>query len=136
VKSDPTSRHFRVIPLVWAPATISRETRGEAGGAAEVARRFPVGTFVDYGEPIESTAAILTPYYTFKAKRTSFHLNVFAPETMDYLRRSMRRRHLMRWTHRGRPIWLRPRYGARRPICEPALPIALSSGSTSCRERT
>jgi CDP-glycerol glycerophosphotransferase len=51
-------------------------------------------------------AALLTPYYTFKAKRTSFHLNVFAPETMDYLRRSMRRRHLMRWAHRGRPIWL------------------------------
>jgi CDP-glycerol glycerophosphotransferase len=51
-------------------------------------------------------AALLTPYYTFKAKRTSFHLNVFAPETMDYLRRSVRRRHLMRWAHRGKPIWL------------------------------
>ena len=51
-------------------------------------------------------AALLTPYYTFKAKRTSFHLNVFAPATMDYLRRSLRRRHLMRWSYRGRPIWL------------------------------
>ena len=28
----------------------------------------------------EGVAALLTPYYTFKAKRTSFHLNVFAPD--------------------------------------------------------
>jgi CDP-glycerol glycerophosphotransferase len=54
----------------------------------------------------DGVAALLTPYYTFKAKRTSFHLNVFEPETMDYLRRSVRRRHLMRLRHRGRPIWL------------------------------
>ncbi len=54
----------------------------------------------------DGRAALLTPYYTFKAKRTSFHLNVFDSETMDYLRRSVRRRHVMRWAHRGRPIWL------------------------------
>ncbi|MGE5193830.1 MAG: tetratricopeptide repeat protein [Deltaproteobacteria bacterium] len=42
VKSDPTTRQFRVIPLVWAPETISREARSEAlewmHGKAEVAR--------------------------------------------------------------------------------------------------
>ncbi len=30
IRSDPTTRHFRVIPLVWAPGTISRDARGEA----------------------------------------------------------------------------------------------------------
>jgi tetratricopeptide (TPR) repeat protein len=30
IKSDPTTRQFRVIPLVWAPETIARETRSEA----------------------------------------------------------------------------------------------------------
>jgi tetratricopeptide (TPR) repeat protein len=31
LKSDPTTRHFRLIPLVWAPETLTRETRSEAG---------------------------------------------------------------------------------------------------------
>jgi tetratricopeptide (TPR) repeat protein len=30
LRSDPTSRHFRVIPLVWAPETLTRETIVEA----------------------------------------------------------------------------------------------------------
>jgi len=30
LKSDPTTRHFRVIPVVWAPEAIPRETRNEA----------------------------------------------------------------------------------------------------------
>ena len=30
LKSDATTRHFRVIPLAWAPETITRETRNEA----------------------------------------------------------------------------------------------------------
>lgn len=30
VKSDPTTRHFRTIPLAWAPETISHDARDEA----------------------------------------------------------------------------------------------------------
>jgi Flp pilus assembly protein TadD len=30
VKSDPTTRQFRLIPLVWAPEAVPRETRSEA----------------------------------------------------------------------------------------------------------
>jgi signal peptidase II len=30
VKSDPTTRYFGIIPLIWAPESISRETREEA----------------------------------------------------------------------------------------------------------
>ena len=47
-----------------------------AGGAAEVARRLPVGTFVDYGEPIEkgdfSQAAFAT-YASMRARGASLH---------------------------------------------------------------
>jgi signal peptidase II len=32
LRSDPTTRHFRFIPLVWAPETLSRETLAEAKG--------------------------------------------------------------------------------------------------------
>ena len=52
-------------------------------------------------------AAMLTPYYTLKAKRTSFYLDLFEPDVLDYLRRTVRNRHLLRLAHRGRrPIWM------------------------------
>ncbi len=42
VKSDPTTRQFRTIPLIWAPETISRDARAEARvwiqGPVEAAR--------------------------------------------------------------------------------------------------
>jgi CDP-glycerol glycerophosphotransferase len=55
---------------------------------------------------VDGRAAILTPYYTFKAKRTSFQLDLFEPENLRYLRSSVRARRLLRVTHRGKPIWL------------------------------
>jgi len=32
MRSDPTSRHFRLIPLIWAPETLTRATIAEAQG--------------------------------------------------------------------------------------------------------
>jgi beta-lactamase superfamily II metal-dependent hydrolase len=40
-----------------------------AGGAAAVAKRFPVGTFVDYGEPIEKGAFSQAPFATYASAR-------------------------------------------------------------------
>ncbi|MFL6098443.1 MAG: CDP-glycerol glycerophosphotransferase family protein [Actinomycetales bacterium] len=55
---------------------------------------------------VDGKAAILTPYYTFKAKRTSFQLDLFEPGNLRFMRASVRKRHLSRWAYRGRPIWL------------------------------
>jgi beta-lactamase superfamily II metal-dependent hydrolase len=47
-----------------------------AGGAPEVARRLPVGTFVDYGEPIEKSdfsQAPFAPYASMRARGKSLH---------------------------------------------------------------
>jgi beta-lactamase superfamily II metal-dependent hydrolase len=47
-----------------------------AGGASEVAKRFPVGTFVDYGEPIEKSAFSQAPFATYavaRARGASLH---------------------------------------------------------------
>jgi len=40
-----------------------------AGGAAEVATRFPVGTFVDYGEPIEKSEFAQAPFAAYTSAR-------------------------------------------------------------------
>ena len=55
---------------------------------------------------VDGRAAILTPYYTFKAKRTSFQLDLFEPENLRYLRSSVRTRRLLRSSYRGKPVWL------------------------------
>jgi competence protein ComEC len=47
-----------------------------AGGAAEVAKRFPVGTFVDYGEPIEKSEFSQAPFGAYalvRARGKSLH---------------------------------------------------------------
>jgi CDP-glycerol glycerophosphotransferase len=58
-------------------------------------------------------AAVITPYYTFKARKTSFQIDLFDTETLDYLRAQLRRRHLTRLatlldrtTRQRKPIWL------------------------------
>ena len=43
--------------------------RDHAGGAAEVARRLPVSTFVDYGEPVELDAFAQVPFAAYAAVR-------------------------------------------------------------------
>ena len=53
VKSDPTTRHFRLIPLIWAPEKISPEVRDEARtwltGAGEPGRL--IGASLLYADP-------------------------------------------------------------------------------------
>jgi CDP-glycerol glycerophosphotransferase len=51
-------------------------------------------------------AAAITPYYTFKARKTTFQIDLFEADTLTYLRRQLRRRRLLRLVHRGRPVWL------------------------------
>jgi signal peptidase II len=54
VKSDPTTRHFRTIPLVWAPETISRDALAEARiwiqGPVEAARLIGASLLFDDAE--------------------------------------------------------------------------------------
>jgi beta-lactamase superfamily II metal-dependent hydrolase len=45
--------------------------RDHAGGAVEVARRLPVRTFVDYGEPVEQDAFAQVPFAAYAAVRAS-----------------------------------------------------------------
>ena len=45
--------------------------RDHVGGAPEVARRLPVGTFVDYGEPVEKNDFTQVPYAAYAAVRAS-----------------------------------------------------------------
>ena len=45
--------------------------RDHAGGAPEVARRLPVRTFVDYGEPVEQDTFAQVPFAAYTAVRTS-----------------------------------------------------------------
>ena len=56
------------------------------------------------------TAVAIQPYYTYKASRTSFRVDVFEADTMRYLRRRLRTRHADRLRHRlrpdARPVWL------------------------------
>ncbi|KQX70109.1 hypothetical protein ASD06_02695 [Angustibacter sp. Root456] len=55
-------------------------------------------------------AAAVTPYYTFKSRKTSFQVDRFEPEAMAYLRQQLRWRHLVRARHAlnasARPLWL------------------------------
>jgi CDP-glycerol glycerophosphotransferase len=51
-------------------------------------------------------AVAVSPYYTFKAKRTSFNVNHFDAATFRYMRRQLRLRHVTRLGRRGRQIWL------------------------------
>jgi CDP-glycerol glycerophosphotransferase len=58
-------------------------------------------------------AAVITPYYTFKRRKTSLQVDLFDTETLDYLRAQLRRRHLthlMMRLNRGaagrKPVWL------------------------------
>ena len=51
-------------------------------------------------------ALVINPYYTFKAKRTSFQLSVLDADSYRYLRRATRTRHLLRLRHGRREVWL------------------------------
>lgn len=51
-------------------------------------------------------AAVITPYYTFKAHKTSFQVDLFEADTLRYLRSQLRRRHLLRLPTPAKPIWL------------------------------
>jgi tetratricopeptide (TPR) repeat protein len=54
VKNDPTTRHFRTIPLVWAPETIPRDARAEArvwlNGQVEAGRLIGASLLYDDAE--------------------------------------------------------------------------------------
>ena len=52
------------------------------------------------------TAAVITPYYTFKARKTSFQIDCFEADTLRYLRSQLRRRHLLRLPSPAKPVWL------------------------------
>lgn len=51
-------------------------------------------------------AAVITPYYTFKARKTSFQVDLFEADTLRYLRSQLRRRHLLRLPSPAKPVWL------------------------------
>jgi CDP-glycerol glycerophosphotransferase len=51
-------------------------------------------------------ALAISPYYTFKARRTSFRIARLPARDVGYLRRQIRLRHLLRLLHRRRDIWL------------------------------
>ena len=63
VKSDPTTRHFRTIPLVWAPETISADARAEARvwieGPAEAGRLIGASLLYDNAEAGPEVRAVL-----------------------------------------------------------------------------
>jgi beta-lactamase superfamily II metal-dependent hydrolase len=40
------------------------------GGAAELSRRIPIGTFVDYGSPVESTKEVVAAFADYEAARS------------------------------------------------------------------
>jgi CDP-glycerol glycerophosphotransferase len=54
----------------------------------------------------EGRAVAIAPYYTFKAKRTSFNVNHFDAGTLAYMRRQLRLRHVLRLIHGRRQVWL------------------------------
>jgi len=63
VKSDPTTRHFRVIPLVWAPETISPDARSEAvswlSGRVEAGRLIGASLLYDDREMRKEARSVL-----------------------------------------------------------------------------
>src|SRR5262249_28800378 len=53
------------------------------GGAAELSRRIPIGTFVDYGSPVETTKEVVAAFADYEpARARSRHL---VPEAGDRL---------------------------------------------------
>jgi hypothetical protein len=63
VKSDPTTRQFRTIPLVWAPEPISRDARAEARvwiqGPVEAARLIGASLLYEDSESGPEARAVL-----------------------------------------------------------------------------
>ena len=63
LKSDSTTRHFRVIPLVWAPEAISRDARSEArswmDGPVDAARLMGASLLYDDAESGKEARAVL-----------------------------------------------------------------------------
>jgi tetratricopeptide (TPR) repeat protein len=63
VKNDPATRHFRLIPLIWAPESISREAQGAARlwleGATEPARLIGASLLYDDAESGKEARAAL-----------------------------------------------------------------------------
>jgi tetratricopeptide (TPR) repeat protein len=63
LKSDPTTRHFRVIPLVWAPETISPDARREAlawiNGRVEAGRLIGASLLYDDRETRKEARSVL-----------------------------------------------------------------------------
>jgi len=63
LKSDPTTRDFRMIPLVWAPETISRDARAEArlwlAGQVEAGRLIGASLLYDDAESGVEARAVL-----------------------------------------------------------------------------
>src|SRR6185436_6573503 len=53
-----------------------------------------------------ATAAVITPYYTFKARRTSLQVDLFETDTLRYLRSQLRRRQLHLLPKPSKPVWL------------------------------
>jgi CDP-glycerol glycerophosphotransferase len=51
-------------------------------------------------------AAVVTPYYTYRARNLSLQVEVFEPDTLTFLERELRRRHLVRLAHARRRVWL------------------------------
>jgi CDP-glycerol glycerophosphotransferase len=51
-------------------------------------------------------AVVITPYYTYRARKTTLQVNLFDASTLRYLRREVRTRHLTRLRHRRRDVWL------------------------------
>jgi len=65
VKSDPKTRHFSLMPLIWAPETISRDARGAArlwlDGATEPARLIGASLLYDDAEWGKEARSALKP---------------------------------------------------------------------------
>jgi CDP-glycerol glycerophosphotransferase len=53
-----------------------------------------------------NAAAVITPYYTFKMKNTSFQVDLFEADTLRYLRSQLRKSRLFHLPSTGRPVWL------------------------------
>jgi CDP-glycerol glycerophosphotransferase len=51
-------------------------------------------------------AAVITPYYTFKARKTSIQVDLFEADTLKYLRNQVHRRHLRHLPSPSKPVWL------------------------------
>jgi CDP-glycerol glycerophosphotransferase len=51
-------------------------------------------------------AIVVTPYYTYRAKNTTFQVDLFDVDRFRYLRRELRMRHLTRAKNWRRDVWL------------------------------